>query len=97
MTVKELMERLSKMPPEAEVVLDERDSRGGYVWDITSVWPPDAEDRGHEAQVMIRGIEICRHDGSEVPDITYAEASRLTFDRPDRVVENEIKRMAELD
>jgi hypothetical protein len=61
MTVGELMHELAHLPPDAEVVVDERDLRGGYVWDITSIFGPDSDDKGHESQVMIRCTDVCRH------------------------------------
>lgn len=59
-TVKELIERLLTMPQDAPVVVDERDMRGGYLWDITAIFPPDVEEGIHSDYVMIRCQEIHR-------------------------------------
>lgn len=57
-TVKQLIEALQKMPQNAPVVVDERDMRGGYLWDITAIFPPDVEEGVHSQYVMIRCQEI---------------------------------------
>lgn len=64
MTVGDLMKILARKPLEAEIVVDERDLRGGYLWDITAIFGPDEEDTHNETKVMIRCTEVCRHADS---------------------------------
>lgn len=43
MRIGELIAKLQAMPQDATIVVDERDNRGGYLWDITAVFEPDPE------------------------------------------------------
>lgn len=72
MKVAQLIEFLKQQPQDAEVVVDERGTYGGYLWQITSVWSPG----GGDTEVTIRAQEVHRQESEEEAVSTERDGNR---------------------
>ena len=58
MKVRDFKRVLEHIPDDADVVLDSRDGRGGYLMAITSIFPPDPEEGKYQYLVMLRAQRV---------------------------------------